>query len=92
MAPGKTDSAIAIPRWPLRCPGRLARWSARPATFCGGCVRPFFFVLDDSVTDDGGLLVQLSEAMAAGLSAPYVGGQLQQVGLDLVEVSRGLPL
>ena len=58
---------------------------------CSGCVYPFGFVLDDTVTDDGGLLVRMSESMAAGLSADYEGPALRPVNLDLVEVSRGLP-
>lgn len=58
---------------------------------CSGCVNPFVFVLDDAVVDDGGLLVRMSEAMAAGLTAEYRGPDLRPVTLDLVEVSRGLP-
>jgi hypothetical protein len=58
---------------------------------CSGCVSPFAFVLDDTVTDDGGLLVRMSESMAAGLSAEYRGPDVRPVTLDLLEVSRGLP-
>lgn len=58
---------------------------------CSGCVNPFVFVLDDTVTDDGGLLVRMTESMAAGLAAEYVGTQIRPVNLDLTEVSRGLP-
>jgi hypothetical protein len=58
---------------------------------CGGCVDPFFFVLDDSVTDDGGLMVRMSEEMAANLEASYIVPTVRPVTFDFEEVSRGLP-
>jgi hypothetical protein len=58
---------------------------------CGGCVDPFFFALDDSAKDDGGLIVRFSEDMASGLEASYTIPTVRPVTFDFVEVSRGLP-
>ena len=58
---------------------------------CSGCVNPFAFVLDDTVTDDGGLLVRMSQQMAAGLSAEYECVRRRPVQIALEEVSSGLP-
>lgn len=58
----------------------------------GGPVRPWPFVLDDDVADDGGLLVRFSDETGAAFALPSltVGNGWFEFALE--ELSRGLPL
>jgi hypothetical protein len=58
----------------------------------GGPVRPFPFILDDAVVDDGGLLMRLSDETAGALKLTAVLNTNGNFAFTLDEASRGLPL
>jgi hypothetical protein len=58
----------------------------------GGPVRPFPFVLDADVKDDGGQLMRFSDETAGALAITAITPDQGWFGFTLEEVSRGLPL
>jgi len=58
----------------------------------GGPCAGFAFVLDDTVTSDGGLYVRCTEGMAAAHTVEWVGHELWPFPIEFEELARGLPL
>ena len=58
----------------------------------GGPVRPFPFILDDSIVDDGGLLMRLSDETAGALKLTALSNTNGTFAFTLDEAGRGLPL
>lgn len=58
----------------------------------GGPVRPFPFVLDDSIVSDGGQLMRFSDETAGALSITAITPENGWFEFTLAEASRGLPL
>jgi hypothetical protein len=58
----------------------------------GQGVDPFIFILDRTVTDDGGLMVRCSQSMVQQFRAGWKGGNAHAVTVEFIELSRGLPL
>ena len=58
----------------------------------GGCYGAFALILDDVVVSDGGCLVGCSKEMVKAFEATWLASTVQQLPVEFVEKSRGLPL